>query len=162
MTRCPIGPRTEPNRMGVCQYLSASMKSRSVITYHAAVLRYMPDAFTGEFANVGLLMASVLPTGQVLDWRFAVTDKVDRLAVFFRDLWDPKSWGLWRDAFNVRDKEMKSAFQAGQYSSFQALLDTKYSPGGGAFHWADAYVGAAESLDEAFTYNLRDLVLRHS
>lgn len=68
---------------------------------HYAIIRFLPYAETGEFANVGVVLAC--PATGFLDARVMPTRKTGRIAGFFEQL-DKK---IYRDTLNYLDDELQ-------------------------------------------------------
>lgn len=70
-----------------------------------AIIRFLPYAETGEFANVGIVMAC--PEAGFLDVRLMPTRKTGRITGFFEQL-DKK---VYRDTLNYLDDELQRVLQ---------------------------------------------------
>lgn len=137
-----------------------------MIAYEAAVLRYRPDAFAGEFANVGVFLVARDEAGRIVDVRGSVHRSSQRLSVFFSDLWSVESYSMWRTGLNARisaikGHAMKDALAQMAPGYFEELCSEIQKDTGGIFSWGKTINGVAESATEAFDSLIGELVTRN-
>lgn len=134
--------------------------------YEMAVLRYRPDAFSGEFVNVGILMVCRSPEAQKpIEIKFEIESRIPRLSNFFHAIWDAKSFNMWRrdilqrvDAFLKSSKMSPSS--AAQLKMDEICQDI-HAHNGNAFFWSDAMPGVTDDFKATFDEVFQDMVSRH-
>lgn len=137
-----------------------------MIAYEAAVLRYRPDAFAGEFANVGVFLVARDEEGRVVEAIGNVHRSSNRLSTFFYDLWDVDSYAMWRNGLNARmqaicSRSVNDDLAQKETGYFEALCSEIQKDTGGIFSWGKTVNGVANSTREAFDSLMKDLVTRN-
>ena len=133
-----------------------------MIAYECALLRFVPDAVAGEFANVGLIMIEVNPDGSSGSVKFSITRYPKRISHFFHSTFAHEDWTVWRSDFIYRferfSRERKKAPLTSTAADLAILLDEVYAPSYGAFKWSLIMAGVGDSLESAFSYEFNRLV----
>jgi hypothetical protein len=113
--------------------------------YEAAPLRYMPNAITGEFANVGVLVVArhITNTSDV-EVSFELPKSHTRIKDFFRSDYEGPAFRF------IRDLVLSS--------SKRAFKEAINQTGLGAFRWGNTITGVAENAAAAVEELLYELV----
>lgn len=129
--------------------------------YSSSLLRYIPNALAGEFANVGLLVCEVGPDSTIKGIRFAILkspSETFHVSQFFPQYWSQHNWDAWTKSFECRMAEVQPRAIGMNFEDFRDLL---YRPSGlGAFTWANTLNGCESSLDAAFDYYFVSMFMR--